>query len=135
MMITESWWLLALGLVLGAGVGGWLLLRASEARNERRMQAAMEGLRQKNVALSDQLRAAQARTEAELKKLRESHKRQIQTLDAEPKAALVRAEERLLAAYDELDRMRADHNRAGAPTEPAELGDGFAPTRPFARGH
>ena len=133
MVINGLGWLVALGLALGAGVGGWLFLRASAARNERQLQTQMEDLQQRNAALAEQLSAAQARSDAELTKLREAHKRQIQTLDAVPKAALVRAEESLAAAYDELDRMRADHHRAGAPTEPAELGDGFAATRPFPR--
>ena len=61
-----------------------------------------------------------------------SFKRQLAVAADEPRAAAARAEERLRAAYDEMDRMRRD----GKPpdTTSPELNDGFAATRPMRDG-
>ena len=90
-------------------------------------------LQKQNAALADQLRAAPARAQAELEQLRQAQKRQLLAAQAEPQAAATRAEQRLVAAYEELDRLR--RQLAGAAhTEPSELGDGFAPTQPMRDG-
>jgi hypothetical protein len=72
------------------------------------------------------------RAQTELEQARNSFKRQLAVVADEPRAAAARAEERLRAAYDELDRLR----RSGAPpdTATAELSDGFAATRPMREG-
>jgi hypothetical protein len=90
-----------------------------------------EELQQRNAALAEQLRTAQVRAQADLEQSRNSFKRQLAVMAAEPRVALERAEERLKAAYAELDRLRGK----GAPdTGSAELTDGFAATRPMRDG-
>ena len=81
--------------------------------------------------MAEQLRTAQSRAQADLEQSRNVFKRQLAAAAAEPRAALERTEERLKAAYAELDRLR----RMGAPdTGSAELTDGFAATRPMRDG-
>lgn len=127
------WWLLALGLAVGAAVSGWLTLRLSKARNEQALKRATDTLQQQNAKLLDQLRSAQSRTAAELEQLRQSHKRQMTSVDAEPRAAAARAEQSLKAAYAELDRLRGQILGAAEPTEPVVMADGFAATQPMPR--
>ena len=130
-MTTETWWvLIGAALVLGAVAGGWSMLRYARARFNVQLRSATEELRQRNSALAEQLRTAQVRSQTELEQTRAGFKRQLDSAAAEPRAAAARAEERLLAAYAELDRLR----RGGAATGPAELSDGFAATRPMREG-
>ena len=127
------WWLVGSAGVVGGVLGGWVVHRIARFRNNRALLRATDTLQKQNAALTDQLRAAPARAQAELEQLRQAHKRQLQAAQAEPQAATARAEQRLVAAYEELDRLR--RQVAGAPnTEPSGLGDGFAPTRPMRDG-
>ena len=133
-MTTNEWGLLlGLGLLFGATAGAWVALRVARLRHKRKLQRATDGLRQQSAALADQLRGAQARADSELAQLRQSHKRQMAAFDAEPQAAVARAEQRLNAAYAEIDRLRRQLGGADVPTEPAELAHGFAATRPMPR--
>jgi len=130
---NTGWWLIGSAAVVGAVLGGWVMLRIARFRHGRALLRATDALQKQNAALADQLRAAPARAQAELEQLRQVHKRQLQAAQAEPQAATARAEERLMAAYEELDRLR--RQIAGAPnTEPSDLGDGFAATRPMRDG-
>jgi hypothetical protein len=100
-------------------------------RFDTQLRHATEELHQRNAAMAEQLRTAQARAHADLEQSRNSFKRQLAVMAAEPRAALERTEERLKAAYAELDRLRGK----GAPdTGSAELTDGFAATRPMRDG-
>jgi|GEM_PF-1582195 len=127
------WWLVGSAGLVGAALGGWAVQRIARFRNSRALLRATDVLQKQNAALADQLRVAAARARAEVEQLRQAHKRQLQAAQAEPQAATARAEQRLVAAYEELDRLR--RQVAGAPnTEPSGLGDGFAPTRPMRDG-
>ena len=57
-------------------------------------------------------------------------KRQLAVASEEPRAAMHRAEDRLKAAYAELDRMRSAA-RSDGEAGSSELSDGFAATRPM----
>ena len=130
---NTGWWLVGSAGVVGAVVGGWVVQRIARFRHSRALLRATDALQKQNAALADQLRAVPARAQAELEQLRQAHKRQLLAAQAEPQAAATRAEQRLVAAYEELDRLR--RQLAGAAhTEPSELGDGFAPTQPMRDG-
>jgi hypothetical protein len=131
-MSTNGWWLLAgVALVLGVVAGAWAALRFARMRFDKQVRRATDEMQQRNAALADQLRTAQARAHAEIEQSRYSFKRQLAVMAAEPRAALERTEERLKAAYAELDRLRGK----GEPdTGSAELTDGFAATRPMRDG-
>lgn len=132
-MTTEAWWILpGAALVLGTGVGAWASLRMARVRFKAMLKRTTDELQQRNAATADQLRAAQNRVQAETEQLRGSLKRQIAAAAEEPRAAAARAEERLLAAYAEIDRLQ---RAVSAPdTGTAELTDGFAATRPMRQG-
>jgi flagellar biosynthesis GTPase FlhF len=131
-MSANAWWMMVVAaLVIGAAAGGWATLRVTRSRFKLRLRHVTEELQQRHAATAEQLRTAQARAQTELEQSRSSFKRQLATLAAEPHAALQRAEDRLKAAYAELDRLRG---KAAADTGSAELGDGFAATRPMRDG-
>jgi hypothetical protein len=131
-MSTNGWWvLIGVALAAGAVAGAWAMLRFARMRFDTQLRHATEELHQRHAAVAEQLRTVQARAQAELEQSRNSFKRQLAVMATEPRAALERTEERLKAAYAELDRLRGK----GAPdTGPAELTDGFAATRPMRDG-
>ena len=130
--MTTDTWLMALvaALLLGAGAGFWGATGLARRRLKAQVKRAADTLRQQHSVVVDGLRGAQSRAQVELEQSRASFKRQLDVAAAEPRAAAARSEERLLAAYAELDRLR----RGGDPTSPAELSDGFAATRPMREG-
>jgi hypothetical protein len=125
-------WLVALvaAVLVGAGAGFWAATDLAKRRLKAQVKRAADALRQQHSAVVDGLRGAQVRAQSELEQARAGFKRQLDAASAEPRAAAARSEERLLAAYAELDRLR----RGGAATGPAELSDGFAATRPMREG-
>lgn len=132
-MTSNGWWMLVgLALLLGVAAGALLALRVAGARHAAQLRKASDELQQRFSATIDQLRASQVRAQTELEQQRNGFKRQLAAAAEEPRAAAARAEERLRAAYDELDRLR----RGGNPpdTSRAELTDGFAVTRPMREG-
>jgi hypothetical protein len=131
-MSTNGWWvLIGVALAVGAVAGAWAMLRFARMRFDRQLRHATEELQQRHAAVAEQLRTVQARAQADLEQSRSAFKRQLAVMAAEPRAALERTEERLKAAYAELDRLRG----ASAPdTGSAELTDGFAATRPMRDG-
>ena len=130
--MTTDTWLMALvaALLLGAGAGFWGATKLAKRRLKAQVKRAADTLRQQHSVVVDGLRGAQTRAQGELEQSRAGFKRQLDAVAAEPRAAAARAEERLLAAYAELDRLR----RGGGPTSPAELSDGFAATQPMRDG-
>ena len=129
-MATNTWWILvAVGLMVGLVGGACATLRFARARFDAQLKRVTEDLHQRHAAMAEQLRTAQVRSQTELEQSRNSFKRQLAVMAAEPRAALERAEDRLKAAYAELDRLRGK-------TEPArpELSDGFAATQPMHKG-
>ncbi len=132
-MTTEVWWvLIGTALLLGAAVGGWTAFRVLRKRFASRLRRATDELQRRQGATTEQLRTAQVRAQTELEQTRAAFKRQLAAAAAEPLAAAARAEERLRAAYDELDRLR--RGTGATETGPLELGDGFAATRPMREG-
>ena len=131
-MTTYAWWgLVAVALCVGAALGAGLALRLIRPRHAAQLRSAGEDLQQRFTATIDQMRTGQVRAQTELEQVRGGVKRQLATATEELRAATVRAEERLRAAYEELDRLRRDGN--SADTVNAEL-DGFAVTRPMRDG-
>jgi hypothetical protein len=132
-MTAEVWWvLIGAALLLGAGVGGLIAFRVLRQRFAAKLRRATEELQRRQVATTEQLRSAQVRAQTELEQTRAAFNRQLAVVAAEPRAAAARAEERLRAAYDELDRLR--RGTGTTETGPLELGDGFAATRPMREG-
>ena len=131
-MSTNGWWVvIGIALVAGVVAGAWAMLRFAHMRFDAQLRHATDELHQRHAAVAEQLRTVQARAQADLEQSRNSFKRQLAVVAAEPRAALERTEERLKAAYAELDRLRSK----GAPdTGSAELTDGFAATRPMRDG-
>jgi len=131
-MSTNGWWvLIGVALVAGVVAGAWAMLRFARMRFDAQLRQATDEQHQRHAAVAEQLRTVQARAQADLEQSRNSFKRQLAVMAAEPRAALERTEERLKAAYAELDRLRGK----GAPdTGAAELTDGFAATRPMRDG-
>src|ERR1700712_4258433 len=125
---TATLALIAIVLVLGLAAGGWGGLPSARGRFDAQLRRATEELHYRHSALADQLRAAQTRAQTELEQTRSSFKRQAAVIAAEPRAALQRTEERLKAAYAELDRLRG----ATMP-EPSLPVDGFANTQPMEK--
>ncbi len=129
---SAGWVGLALGSGMGAAVGlllGWLLARR---RHAEQLRVAHDEMAKKLAFGADQVRAVQARSQADLDHARAGFKRQLAAAAEAPVAAMKQAEQRLRAAYDEIDRMR----RATLDTDSArsELSDGFAATRPMRDG-
>lgn len=132
-MTTEIWWvLIGVALLLGAAAGGLIAFRVLRQRFASRLRRTTDELQRRQVATTEQLRSAQVRAQTELEQTRAAFKRQLAVVAAEPRAAAARAEERLRAAYDELDRLR--RGAVATETGPSELGDGFAATRPMREG-
>jgi len=131
-MSTNGSWVLALTLlVFGAAAGAWLALRVAHRRFEERLRRATDELQQRNATMAEQLRTARARAQTELDQARDGFRRQLAALAAEPGIELQRSEQRLKAAYAELDRLRS---QAASDSGAADLTDGFAATRPMYDG-
>lgn len=132
--MTGTEWGASIGLALVAGVvaGGWITWQISRLRHASQSRRELGEMQRKYGSTIDQLRAAQVRAQTELEQAKNSFKRQLAVVAEEPRAATARAEERLRAAYAELDRVRGDgQNRDTLATE---LSDGFAATRPMREG-
>jgi hypothetical protein len=122
-----DWGLVGAAFVIGATLGSWVTLRVTRAHFATRLQNAGAELTKRHAMATNELRAANVRAQNELEQTRASFKRQLATASEAPRAAVQRAEERLQAAYDELDRLRGT---SGSPTrtKPAATTHGFATT-------
>ena len=132
-MTASEWWVMVgVALVLGAGVGGWAAARVQRKRLAARVRRVTVEMEQKHAVTAEQLRSAQANAKREFEQERGSFKRQLAQAVEAPRAAVARAEERLRAAYDELDRLRG--SAQGTDLSSADIADGFAATRPMRQG-
>ena len=128
------WWSLGTAAAVGGVAGGWLTFNLAQYRHSRELLRATDTLQKQNATLAEQLRSAQGRTQIELEQLRQSHKRQRAAAPGAPDApdaSAEQAEQRLVAAYDELDRLRRQVAAEGPQSVSPELTDGFAATRPM----
>ena len=120
----------AVALLIGAGAGAVAGFRRARRSLNGEIRRAVENVEQKYGASLEQHRAANVRVQVDLDQTRANTKRQVAAAAAEPNAQMQRTEERLKAAYAELDRLRAQINgpdTAGYPDVP----DGFALTQPM----
>lgn len=132
-MTANEWtWWVGGALLLGATVGGFAAARLQHMRLNARMRRVTANMEQKYAATAEQLRNAQANAKREFEQERSAFKRQMAQAVEAPRAAAARAEERLRAAYDELDRLRP--RAPGPELSTAEIADGFAATRPMRQG-
>jgi hypothetical protein len=133
MVIEDGRLALALaGLMIGAGVGAWIVHRQWRRRFDARLREATHAHHAHHIGLLEKYRAAHAKLQAEVEQLRAGAARQI-ALAAEPQAALIRVEARLQGAYAELARLRAASNSKPA-REAREENHGFAATQPMHTG-
>ncbi len=125
----EFWGYLGLTLLIGTAIGWAIAMRVSRTNFVAQLRATTDQLEQRNSAAADELRTVQTRAQRELELARLSFKRQLASAGDRPRAAMLDAEERLRAAYDELDRLRRSPpaRSAGAKGE-KEKSDGFANT-------
>ena len=119
--------------LVGAGLGWWIVNRIMARQFKARLHRATEALKQQHASTDDKLRAAHTRATLELEQLRASVPRQVAVATSEARAKITRLEEQLRHAHAELDKLRAKINPpAVAPRKrEAEGTDGFAATRPF----
>ncbi len=121
-----DWGFLGAAFALGAVFGSLVTIRLARAHFEARLKNAGTELTKRHAAAANELRAANLRAQSELEQTRTSFKRQLATATEAPRLAVQRAEERLQAAYDELDRLRGT-SASQARTKPAAT-HGFAAT-------
>ncbi len=124
----ESMVVAAAAFAAGGGVGGVLAWRAAQSRFVSKLSRTADELKHQHASEAEELRSAQTRAQAELVQARTLFKRQLASAAEGPRAAALQAEERLRAAYDELDRLRRETDRAA---KGREGNDGFAATRPM----
>lgn len=98
------------------------------ARFQSKLRSTADELKHQHASEAEELRSAQTRAQAELVQARALFKRQLASAAEGPRAAAMQAEERLRAAYDELDRLRREADRK---SKGRESNDGFAATRPM----
>lgn len=126
-MTGEFWGYLGVTLLMGGAIGWAIAMRVSRTNFVAQLRTTTDQLEQRNSAAANELRTVQARAQRELELARLSFKRQLASAGDRPRAAMLDAEERLRAAYDELDRLR----RSPAPRSASAKGeksDGFAST-------
>jgi len=124
------WMLIAL--LVGAAASAWVAHRVLRRRFDTRLRQATDALQQQHGAVVDRFRAAHARLHTEHELQRAGTARQVAAATAEPRATISRLQERLNAAYAELDRIR---EASGDKPGKAKLDDhGFAATQPMHSG-
>ena len=125
--MTLNAWIAAFAasLFVGAGLGWWIVNQILVRQFKARLQRATEVLRQEHASTDDKLRSAAKRATMELEQLRASIPKQMASATTEARATINRLEERLRHVHAEIDRLRPK-------VKSAELGDGFAATRPFS---
>jgi chromosome segregation ATPase len=118
--------------LVGAGLGWWVVNRIMARQYKARLHRATEVLKQQHASTDDKLRAAHTRANLELEQLRASVPRQVAVATSEARAKITRLEEQLRHAHAELDKLRAKITPVIASRRrETEGNDGFAATRPF----
>ena len=130
-MTPQVWIIIAVAAALGgAALGAWVTFRVLTPRYTQRLNRHMQAYQQQHGGTMDKLRAAHTKARLEIEQQRAVMQRQLAAAVAEQKATAMRLEERLKAAYAELDRLR-DH-ATPLSAKPGEKGKhGFASTLPF----
>lgn len=135
MTASSGWGLIVVGVIamcIGIALGAAFAGRAARTRFDSKLRLTADEMKQRHASEADELRSAQTRAQAELVQARALFKRQLASAAEGPRAAAMQAEERLRAAYDELDRVRRESNRAAKGDD---ANDGFAATRPMPEVH
>lgn len=130
-MTLEVWIIIVVAAALGGAIlGAWITHRILTPRYTQRMNRQIQAYQQQHAGTMDKLRAAYTKAKLESEQQRAVMQRQVAAAVAEQKTTTARLEERLKAAYAELDRLRADTTPLSA--KPADRGKhGFASTLPF----
>lgn len=128
-MSGEFWGYLGVTLLMGGAIGWAIAMRVSRVNFVAQLRTTTDQLEQRNSAAATELRTVQTRAQRELELARLSFKRQLASAGDRPRAAMLDAEERLRAAYDELDRLRrSPPPRLASAKGEKEKSDGFATT-------
>jgi hypothetical protein len=130
-MGSSNFWIIAVVALLGGAILGalltWNTLNGRFGATVRRMEAE---LRDKVAAAADKSRVDLLRLQSELAERKTAQAKEIAAAIAEPRSAVVRLEQRLQAAYAELDKLRAQVDPKSVSPLPAPK-DGFAATQPM----
>lgn len=130
-MTLEVWIILIVSAAIGgAALGAWMTMRVLKPRYTLRMNRHIQAYQQQHGATMDKLRAAHTKARLEIEQQRAVMQRQITAAVAEQRATAMRLEERLKAAYAELDRLR-DHPLPLSAKASDKGKHGFASTLPF----
>jgi hypothetical protein len=121
---------LAVAVVLCGAGAWWWAMRQQNRRFDARLQRAVTGLRRQHEAVVDKLTAAHEVEKKALEGQRNSSSRHV--VSEEQRAAMSRLEDRLSAAYTELDRLRLQVN-GPAPQGKGKEAGGFATTEILER--
>jgi uncharacterized protein YneF (UPF0154 family) len=118
--------------LVGAGLGWWIVNRIMARQYKARLHRATEQLRQQHATTDDKLRAAHTRANLELEQLRTGIPRQVAVATSEARAKVTRLEEQLRHAHAELDKLRVKvQGPSPVAARRTEPNDGFAPTQTF----
>ena len=132
-MTGDQWWLEGIAAVLlGVVIGCAFTAYRARQRFEGRLRRTANELLQRHSIVADELRSSLLRAQTDLELARNEFKRQLATTLEEHRATASKIEEHLLAAYDELERLRATVR--GSPSAGPEHSNGFAATQPMVDG-
>ena len=128
----ELWLQVCTAAGLGALAGGWAVGVFTGRRLRAQMRRTTDALVQRYAANEEQLRNSHLRAQTDLELARKEFRRHADHVTQENRAAQARLEEELIAAYEEINRLRQMGVAVvGATTE---LTDGFAATQPMVDG-
>jgi len=130
---SHEWWLQGCAAaILGALAGIWVAWLVLHRRFDAQLRRNADELLQRHATSADQLRNSQLRAQTELELARSEFRRHMSQASQEHGTAKAKLEEHLIAAYDEVNRLRASTRVTDAA--PTELTDGFAATQPMVDG-
>jgi hypothetical protein len=120
---TFQYWIpVAAAFALGVALGAAVAQRIARGRFAEEMMQVTEELSSKHANTAAELRSARARAQNEIELARLSFKRQLASAGDGPRAAVLEAEQRLVAAQQELERLRREAvppPKAAKPSRPA----------------
>jgi hypothetical protein len=115
--------------LVGAGLGWWIVNSILVRQFKARLQRATEKLNQQHAGTHDRLRSAHTRAQLELEQLRAAIPKQIAAATTDARAKITWLEEQLRQVHAELDRGRVKTMLASRDHEVSP--DGFAATQTF----